>query len=363
MGDGDAVALVDISAWTSSTDDGFHQQAAAAAAAAFADALRTAGFVQVTGHGADPDVMAAAVAAAALFFGQSEAEKRLACSKDRARRGYSPSLAENFASLLPGAPTGTPNDAVEKFRLGPLVDDAEKAGDPAYYDCKEGRLHFYSNTWDGTPPTFAPALTAYYRAMEGVAAVLVRLLEAALGLPAGHFAGRMRRHTSILTVNHYPPLPPASSSNNRRDELDVRVAAHTDVSMFTVVAQTPAPGGRGGLQMYHAATDTYRTVPHVPGALVVNIGDCLRDWSGGRLASTRHRVALAPTGDGESGAASRYSLAYFVSPDHDAVLDWPAEGGAGDGAVEAGAAAGTYAQWRKDRIKTAMKPKAPQPLP
>jgi isopenicillin N synthase-like dioxygenase len=189
-----------------------------------------------------------------------------------------------------------------------------------------------------------------------VAAVLVRLLEAALGLPEGHFAGRMRRHTSILTVNHYPPLPPAPSTG-RRDELDVRVAAHTDVSMFTVVAQTPAPGGRGGLQVYHAATDTYRTVPHVPGALVVNIGDCLRDWSGGRLASTRHRVALvSPSGDGESGAASRYSLAYFVSPDHDAVLDWPAEGGAG-------AAAGTYAQWRKDRIKTAMKPKAPRPLP
>jgi isopenicillin N synthase-like dioxygenase len=358
MCDGDAVAFVDISAWTSPTDDGFHQEAAAAtAAAAFADALRTAGFVQVTGHGADPDVMAAAVEAAAHFFGQSEAEKRLACSKDRARRGFSPSLAENFASLLPGGPRGTPNDAVEKFRLGPLVDDAEKAGDPAYYDCKEGRLHFYPNTWDGTPPTLAPALTAYYRAMEGVAAVLVRLLEAALGLPEGHLAGRMRRHTSILTVNHYPPLPPAPSTRN--DELDVRVAAHTDVSMFTVVAQTPAPGGRGGLQVYHAATDTYRTVPPVPGALVVNIGDCLRDWSGGRLASTRHRVALIP----ESGAAARFSLAYFVSPDHDAVLDWPAEGGAGDGAVGAGAAAGTYAQWRKDRIKTAMKPKAPLPLP
>ena len=36
------------------------------------------------------------------------------------------------------------------------------------------------------------------------------------------------------------------------------------------------------------------------GALIVNIGDCLRDWSGGRLVSTKHRVVL-PAGEHLTG--------------------------------------------------------------
>lgn len=77
---------------------------------------------------------------------------------------------------------------------------------------------------------------------------------------------------------------------------------------------------------------------------MVNIGDCLRDWSGGRLVSTKHRVVLpvevaephtnkpSDTVRVDSGQATtntavnnvdssqRLSLAYFVTPNHNTPL-------------------------------------------
>ena len=54
-------------------------------------------------------------------------------------------------------------------------------------------------------------------------------------------------------------------------------------------------------------------------AAVINIGNMLEVWSGGRLRSTLHRVHPPPGED-------RYSLAYFVHPktgSHAGVLIWP----------------------------------------
>ena len=73
------------------------------------------------------------------------------------------------------------------------------------------------------------------------------------------------------------------------------------------------------------------------GALVVNIGDCLRDWTKGALRATLHRVALpsiSPHDDtrtphddndtilsNEMFSSDRTALAYFASPNYDALLD------------------------------------------
>ena len=46
--------------------------------------------------------------------------------------------------------------------------------------------------------------------------------------------------------------------------------------------------------------------PHVEGALICNIGDCLMRWTGDDYVSTPHRV-LRPTRD-------RYSIAFFLDP-------------------------------------------------
>ena len=53
-------------------------------------------------------------------------------------------------------------------------------------------------------------------------------------------------------------------------------------------------------------------VPHLPGAYVVNIGDCLMRWTNDIYVSTPHRV-LAP-------ARVRRSIAFFLDPNPDSVI-------------------------------------------
>lgn len=70
----------------------------------------------------------------------------------------------------------------------------------------------------------------------------------------------MNKHTSILSLNYFPTLLTEnkkdknsiinSTSNNINDAIkdnyDLRIAEHTDVSMFTIVAQSSP-----GLEVYN----------------------------------------------------------------------------------------------------------------
>ncbi len=91
-----------------------------------------------------------------------------------------------------------------------------------------------------------------------------------------------------------------------------------------------------------------------PDSLVVNIGDCLKEWSQGRLISTLHRVVSFP-----STVETRYSIAFFASPSLTALMDWPHSAG-----LESDSAGGTtggaekkcltYSGWRKQTVLKSM---------
>jgi isopenicillin N synthase-like dioxygenase len=61
----------------------------------------------------------------------------------------------------------------------------------------------------------------------------------------------------------------------------------------------------------------------LPGHCVVNLGDALVKFSGGRLRSNVHRVVPPP---GEQGKSDRYSLVYFCRPGDDVLLRTLVEG-------------------------------------
>jgi len=318
--------LVDISSFFS--DDSSPSIAAQRAAVvdAFRRDLCECGFIRLTGHCIAPAVLQQAFDAAHTFFRSPIELKRTAYSQDRARRGFSDLLHENYASLMGQQ---APNDAVEKFRMGPPALPGDAAD--AYFNCKEGRTHFFPNSWPDDGGSLEPATTSYFQQMEQLSMVLLRIIEAALELDAGYFEGKMSRHTSILAVNYFP-------TGAREAEEEDRIAPHTDVSLITVVAHQQ---GGDGLQI-RTPDQQWVNVPAEAGQLVLNIGDCLMDWTAGRAKSTVHRV----TGNPASGAwQERLSMAYFVTPDHDAILD-------GVGAQAVGV---PYSKWRKKRIKEAMK--------
>ena len=339
--------------------------------------LSTTGFVHITGHFIDNQLLNDAFGITNTFFLQPIEEKMNAVSKDRARRGYSPYQTENFSSL---AGENKPNDLVEKFRMGPIDLDSTCDDADAYYSCKEGRIHFFPNTFQGTPVEMEAILTAYYKTMESLTLHILSIIEIGLNISKGTFRSYMSRHTSILGLNFFPeirlPLEPPAA---------LRIAEHTDVSMLTIIAHQTGGVGldictKGGI---------WREIEPISGALIVNVGDCLQYWTCGRLKSTVHRVSIpqeerprectiteleglvhkysekesvtetstALTFDsGPIIAPCRMSIAFFATPNHDAPLSLSsASSGIGEEKTillrtngETNKEGGmTYSQWRR----------------
>ncbi|MFV2178154.1 2OG-Fe(II) oxygenase family protein [Actinomadura sp. LOL_016] len=89
--------------------------------------------------------------------------------------------------------------------------------------------------------------------------------------------------------------------------------AHTDFGGLTVLYQQDDTGGLQVLQ----GEDTWRDVRAVPGSFVINIGDLMALWTGGRWVSTMHRV-INPV---QADTSSRISIPFFFQPNHDALVE------------------------------------------
>lgn len=168
-----------------------------------------------------------------------------------------------------------------------------------YYQHKDAKLLFFPNKWPESElgSEMKRTLQSYYRAMEQLSLTLARIFELTLKLPGGYISGKLDRHTSILSLNHYPPLH--KPSDVKLDQL--RLARHTDLDLFTIVAQD---GQTSGLEIQMRESESHDTssssqessawvsIEPRKDALVVNIGDGLMYWTNGRWKSTPHRVSV-----------------------------------------------------------------------
>lgn len=260
------------------------------------------GFVQVVGHGLDPEIEREAWETARRFFTLDEAAKAAVAIPPGDAYGYGPYRVERLASSLG---VDTPPDLKETFSIGPF--DAPPgllADDPA------AAFSFSPNRWPAALPGMAAVMHRYY---DDLAALVDRILSAmalSLGLPSDHFASLTDQHTSALRLLRYPDL-----SGTPTEPGQLRAGAHSDYGTLTLLRQDDAPGGLEVL----AADDRWIGVPAVKGAYVVNIGDALERWTNGRWRSTLHRVALPPTD--ATGSTERQSLAFFHNANWDAVID------------------------------------------
>lgn len=254
-----------------------------------------------------------------LFFLLPEEDKIACCSKDRARRGYSPNGTDNFASLI--GKKGH-NDKVEKFRIGPEISDEQKSADLEYYQSKQGKVHFFANDWTNVPSNYRNALVNYYQCVHSIALALMTVLrEFFETIPrfsdcskSSNVLHQFDRHTSILSINHYPLLFPACDI--------VRVEEHTDVSLFTIVSEGCTNRETTRLQLLNK-DNLWEDVMLQPGQFLVNAGDYLNYISNYQIRSVRHRVVSSQHGYKaveESMENGRCSAAYFFAPNYDAII-------------------------------------------
>lgn len=240
------------------------------------------GFFHVTGHGIAPTLFNRLQDAAQRFFALPAEEKMQSyIGWSTNHRGYVPEGEEEFGY----GSDGRKRDRKEAFDLAlDLGADVVPPGHPM----------LGPNQWPDMAG-FREDVMAYYSAVFELGRKLLHGFALALGKPASSFDHLVTTPPSQLRLIHYPYDP---------DAVDVQgIGAHTDYECFTLLLATSP-----GLEVMNGAGQ-WIDAPPVEGGLIVNIGDMLEYWSGGKFVATSHRVRKV--------AEERYSFPLFFAVDYD----------------------------------------------
>lgn len=296
------VPTVDISAWSGGTAAERRELCGH-----IDDMGRRVGFLAVTGHTIPTPLADEMLAVTGAFFDLPVAAKMAYSPPDKAvNRGYAGYGEESLAYSL--GVEALP-DMFEAFNIGAELATMPGAIADPYYASELHRF-FAPNVWPAELPAMRDVWLRYWAAAEGVARTLDGICSVALGLPEDFIWGHAAKAPNVMRANNY----------QRRSEHaaalpgQMRMGAHTDYGVLTVLLADPVPG----LQILGPDGAWHDIVPP-PGALLVNIGDLLAEWTNDRWRSTLHRVVPPPSD--QPGPFRRRSVAFFHEADYDAVVE------------------------------------------
>ena len=289
------VPVVDIGSW-----DGPDRSRRDAIAAELDVGCSTVGFLQIAGHGVDPALVDAMLVASDAIFALPVEAKMAVVPPRHINRGYAPIGSESLTYSLG---VDSLPDLFEAFNIGP---DDVPTDDPVYSTQLEGV--FAPNRWPVGLDDERRVLVEYFEAIAGLARRLTRIFAVALGLPEAFFADKTDHSTDTLRLNNYVRPP----GGGRPLPGQMRMGAHTDYGIVTVLYGDPVPG----LQIVAPDGRWHPVVPD-EGLFLVNLGDLLAKWTNDRWRSTVHRV-VPPEGN---GPARRRSAAFFHDGNYDARVE------------------------------------------
>jgi isopenicillin N synthase-like dioxygenase len=283
-------------------------QAMAKVARQIEKACTETGFFYTLNHGLASDIVSKAVGAAEAFFALPAEIKRRNDAVNH--RGYI-GMGDAF---MKGA---TRSDFKESYVIGLEL----TADDP---DVVAGEALRGPNVWPREVPAFQRYLSAYFEAIAVCGADLLSVFALSLGQNPDFFVDKYTKRLQRTNVIHYPPHPVESPDDQFGG------AAHTDYGCVTLLWQDQ----NGGLEVQKRDGAWVAAQP-IPDTLVINVGDLLERWSGGRYVSNMHRVV-------NRSGRERYSIATFFDPNYRAVVDPASFGLEGDAANDAPILAGDY---------------------
>lgn len=248
-------------------------------------AYSNVGFAYISDHGVDQDLLADVFAMSRAFHALAEGEKRLV-EVNRFHRGYIPFATSTDRTSTLGEAT-QPNASESFLMLRELPE--------GHRDLVDGTYLAGPNQWPSAPTGFREVLLAYQSVMENLAHELIDAIDGALGRD-GQITRWFAEPTTWLRLLHYPPQDVSAPADAYGS------APHTDFGAITLLATDDV----GGLEV-RSPQGSWIEVPPLPGAFVMNVGDILAGWSGGRLRSTPHRVI-------NRSGRERYSVPFFYDP-------------------------------------------------
>ena len=151
-------------------------------------------------------------------------------------------------------------------------------------------------------------LREYYRSLRKIRDILLQSIASGIGMDDTDFFSRLHdeNNDTIRLLNYQKG--DVNTAN--------RCKEHSDYGTLTLLLTD----GVGGLEAF--VDGEWRQVPYVEGALIVNIGSILSEWTRQDLKATLHRVA-GPASIGSTTSTNdllkavsveRRSIAYFADP-------------------------------------------------
>mmetsp|Transcript_55770 Transcript_55770/g.118634 ORF Transcript_55770/g.118634 Transcript_55770/m.118634 type:complete len:620 (-) Transcript_55770:240-2099(-) len=230
--------------------------------------------------------------------------------------------------------------AASKFLGSSLKAVTRHPSDPKVYAMLEG-IDSFGNGSPIDGPTIVDDLREWYQSLQKTRDVLLRGIAVGMGMAddPNFFVNLHDEDNNALRLLSYPPGD--ESTGNRCKE-------HSDYGTLTLLLTD----GVGGLEAF--IDEKWRAVPYVEGAVVVNIGSILSEWTGQQLRATLHRVAgpasvgstMSEEALAKAVAVTRTSVAYFADPNRDVYTALNERNGGG--VIREGSAMNVsdYIQWR-----------------
>ncbi|RZC46375.1 hypothetical protein C5167_039320 [Papaver somniferum] len=153
--------------------------------------------------------------------------------------------------------------------------------------------------WPNNPSNYREVAKKYLEDVWKLAMKISSAIAEGLGLEKDYIEKSLGEGCQIVASNYYPPCP--------EPHLTLGLSAHSDHGGLTILMQNDV----NGLQVRY--NDTWIPVHHVPGTLVVNIGDYLEILSNGRYKSVEHRAVV-------NEEKTRISIAVGHGPDLNSII-------------------------------------------
>ncbi|OIW01475.1 hypothetical protein TanjilG_19401 [Lupinus angustifolius] len=229
------------------------------------------GFFQVVNHGMTEPVLDDALSACLKFFE----------SPQEAKQKYLSTNVFNPTRYSTGLKTA--NDSVQFWRMF-----LKHYGTP---------LSKWAETWPEDPSDYREKMGNFLEEFKRVSLDVIPAVIESLGVNPTKLTEKFKEGMDVVTVNCYPPCP--------QPELALGLPPHTDFGCVTILHQSDH-----GLEVFDEEDQTWKSVPAVPGALQVHIGDQFEALSNGIYKSVLHRATL-------NNVKTRISIAVQYSLDVD----------------------------------------------
>jgi isopenicillin N synthase-like dioxygenase len=286
-----ALPIIDVSGLLNgSASAGAGASAVADVGAKIARACEETGFFLIEGHGVSPELRARIFEENARFNGLP-LERKIEIKLSPAFRGYQPFAGSTLKiSTVEEATVGNQS---ESFFIRHDISPEDAAGE----------VIAGPNLWPRDLPGFQETVQAYHDVMRELALSLLPAWAYAMEQDEAEFSTLFDPPSTILRLLHYP------AHERPRESGVYGIAPHTDYGFMTILAQDEI----GGLELCPVDED-WQAVPAIADTFVVNTGDTVPLLTGGRFASTRHRVVNT------SATESRYSVPFFLDPSFNATI-------------------------------------------